>query len=226
MRINEIFLSLQGEGVYQSIPTVFVRFQGCNLLPGCSFCDTSYAQDGNGGKEIDTEEVVKEVSGLLPYYKSWVCITGGEPLWQSEALEALVRKLKEGNYQVEIETNGSFPPPPWYTLVDSWNADVKCPSSGVCGICDYRWLKTRTTDQLKFVVGTDEDLEFVGQFLDNHGSSTYPTIMVSPVVNTDALGRPIIEMEKWQKIWNFCVEKRIRWSLQQHKLVWGGKKGV
>ena len=226
MRINEIFLSLQGEGIYQNLPTVFVRLQGCNLLPDfCSFCDTSYAQDAQGGKELDASEVVKEVKELLPPY-NWVCITGGEPLWQLEGLEALVRRLKEGHYLIEIETNGSFPPPSWYTLVDSWNADVKCPGSGVCGVFDYRWLKTRICDQLKFVVGTDEDLLFAEKFLDYHGWQTNPTVLVSPVVNTDALGKPIIEMERWQRVWSFCVEKRIRWSFQQHKLVWGSKKGV
>src|SRR4030043_21735 len=45
MHVNEIFYSLQGEGVCQGLPTVFIRLAGCNLLPSfCSWCDTQYAQ--------------------------------------------------------------------------------------------------------------------------------------------------------------------------------------
>ncbi len=37
-KISEIFLSLQGEGLYMGVPQFFVRFHGCNMK--CNFCDT------------------------------------------------------------------------------------------------------------------------------------------------------------------------------------------
>lgn len=226
MRINEIFYGIQGEGVYQGLPMVFVRLAGCNLLPKCSFCDTSYAWSPQEGKEMSLEEVVQEVSKLSPYYKSWVCITGGEPLWQEEALETLVRKLKEGGYLLTIETNGSFPPPSWYTLVDSWNADMKCPSSGVCGVSKESWFKTRQQDQIKFVVGTEEDLEFTRQTLRKHLADS-PQILVSPVIKYDLLKEGLVHNVEWQqRCIEFCKEMRIRFSLQWHKIVYGIKKGV
>jgi len=220
MKINEVFYSIQGEGVYQGLPTVFVRLQGCNLMPNfCKWCDTQYARDSDGGFEMPVDEVVGEVSRLSPHYNSWVCITGGEPLWQVEELEYLVRTLTRGGYKIEVETNGSLPKPRWWTLVDSWCADIKCPSSGVCGISLEQWFKTRPQDQVKFVVGSEEDLGFTERMLKRHMADN-PTILVSPVIN-------YCPVPEWlQRVAEFCKEHRVRFSLQWHKVVWGNKKGV
>ena len=53
-RINEIFYSLQGEGFHTGIPSVFVRFSGCNLH--CEFCDTDHAH----GTQLSFDEIVRE----------------------------------------------------------------------------------------------------------------------------------------------------------------------
>lgn len=211
---------------------VFVRVQGCNLIPApCQWCDTKYAQDSENGKEMSIKEIVEEVIRLSPYYKSWVCITGGEPLWYNEALKELVQELKKGGYRIEIETNGSFRVPGWYTLVDSWVADMKCPSSGVCGVSKEEWFKTRLTDCVKFVVGTKEDLAFTKEILSRHKSDN-PTVLVSPMTNP-LLGVDIGEDDTvgWDRRWlqevvEFCKENRVGFSLQIQKIIWGNKKGV
>ncbi|MBP1602865.1 MAG: Radical domain protein, partial [Acidobacteria bacterium] len=41
LRINEIFLSIQGESTFAGRPCVFVRLTGCDLR--CSWCDTAHA---------------------------------------------------------------------------------------------------------------------------------------------------------------------------------------
>jgi len=228
MRVNEIFLSLQGEGVYSGLPMIFIRLAGCNLLQHCLYCDTAYSQSAEGGKEISVEDILLKVSSLLPFYKSWVCITGGEPLWQKDELEALVRLLKRGGYCIEIETNGSFLVPRWYTLVDSWNADIKCPSSGVCGVSKKDWWNTRSQDQIKFVVSTHEDLEFAKAEIEKNIAKS-PQVLISPILQTkvrDQRETFMVNREFLREAWNFCVENRVRWSFQQHKIVWGNKKGV
>ena len=54
MKVNEIFSSFQGEGVYCGVPATFLRLSGCNL--NCEFCDTEF----NEYKEISVE-LVKEI---------------------------------------------------------------------------------------------------------------------------------------------------------------------
>lgn len=100
MKINEIFYSLQGEGVFTGTPAVFVRLSGCNR--SCRFCDTDFARF----TEMATEQIVAEV---MKHPARHVVITGGEPALQIS--EAFVDALKSQGLYVQIETNGSLPVP-------------------------------------------------------------------------------------------------------------------
>lgn len=225
--VNEIFYSLQGEGVHQGLPTVFIRLQGCNL--DCTYCDTDYAKTGPSTKHT-TEEIITKIVHLSPSTSTRVCITGGEPLLQVEALEKLVARLNKFNYYLEVFTNGSFPRPFWWTRVHSWVVDIKTPSSGVCGASDISWLETRTTDQVKLTVGTAQDLNYASGII-TYCATKSPQIVVSPVANLLVDSKKGTVEEYWNKEWlqevaAFCLEKRVRYSLQWHKLVWGAKRGV
>ena len=226
VKVLEIFYGIQGEGIHQGVPMVFIRLAGCNLLTKCSYCDTSYAWNSESGRDMPIGEITGEVSKLSPHYRSWICITGGEPLWQEEGLEELVRELKRAGYLVTIETNSSFKPPRWYTLVDSWNADIKCPSSGVCGVSREVWFTTRQQDQIKFVVKDREDLDFAEDVLERHRVDS-PTILVSPVVDkcSDS-GKLLLSPEWLQEVAEFCKKEKVRLSLQLHKVIWGNQRGV
>lgn len=212
MKVNEIFDSIQGEGVYATVPMTFIRLQGCNLA--CEWCDTAYARD-SGGFEMTIPEITKVVQRIDLRQFRWICITGGEPLLH-EDLKELVLALASRGYRIEVETNGTIEPPAWYRKVDSWVADIKTPSSGWCGSSRPEWFNARRKDQVKFVVADSADLEFVAKTLS--GRICKPQIVISPVLPCDTQWR--------QTVWSFCVVNKYRFSLQLHKMVWGNMKGV
>jgi 7-carboxy-7-deazaguanine synthase len=114
LKTIEVFSSIQGEGLRQGEPTIFVRLAGCNLR--CSFCDTKRAWgEGAERRPGDILAEVRSVRDALP--AAWVSITGGEPLVQNIA--PLVDRLHADGFKVQVETNGTRPPAAgvdWYSL--------------------------------------------------------------------------------------------------------------
>jgi len=102
LRIAEVFASLQGEGLRQGEPTVFVRLAGCNLR--CAWCDTKSAW--RGGAEVPVAGVLMAVRAVRQTFSAtWVCLTGGEPLLQD--VGPLIRALRRDGFRVQVETNGT-----------------------------------------------------------------------------------------------------------------------
>ena len=216
--ISEIFHSIQGEGIYQGIPMVFVRLQGCSL--GCDWCDTKYTWPE--GKTATTVEKVQDTVLDMIHSDGWVCVTGGEPLEQPEAFAKLVFSLTP-KFKVEVETSGlvKLPPDPLFSRVDSWVVDLKpisakAKKSQVC--TDFERL--RKQDQLKLVVKDQQDLQYTSRIL-----RTFPTkavILVSPVFS----GRGQLDLGFTNICVEFCKQNNFRLSLQIHKFLWGMKRGV
>ena len=73
MKVNEFFVSLQGEGHFTGTPSFFLRLSGCNLQ--CPFCDTSHQTF----MELSEDTIVEEASREKPRH---IVITGGEPALQ------------------------------------------------------------------------------------------------------------------------------------------------
>jgi organic radical activating enzyme len=109
-----MFASLQGEGLRQGQPTVFIRFSGCNLK--CSFCDTRYAW--NGGRELTPSQALQEIQKIRSRYPAdWACLTGGEPLLQD--VSGIVEDLRKEGFKIQVETNATLYRPltvDWYTV--------------------------------------------------------------------------------------------------------------
>lgn len=209
MKVNEIFLSVQGESLSSGFPTIFVRFTGCNLR--CSYCDTTYAYEE--GKKINVEEVYAEISKL--HYRR-VCITGGEPLLQSE-ISDLLELLRA--FIVTIETNGAVPLKNFKLYKNqSYVMDMKTPSSGCSDQMyfeNFDILSDR--DEIKFVIADRNDFEWSKNVIKKYHKAG--VITFSPVFGKIA----------YEELINWILNDRldVRFQIQLHKVVWDpAKRGV
>lgn len=101
-RINEIFYSLQGEGMNTGRAAVFVRFSGCNLR--CPFCDTLH-EKGEFYEDGDLVQAARELVMGIAAEKHLVVLTGGEPTLQIDS--DLVDMFHAAGFEVAVETNGT-----------------------------------------------------------------------------------------------------------------------
>jgi len=124
----EHFYSIQGEGRYTGVPSVFFRFGGCNMRCegfGCIEkasdgsevlgCDTVYAvnKEHFSHNWIPIEKS-QQLINLLDIYELPhpvdIVLTGGEPLLYAndEIFIEFLEKLTNNGHQITFETNGSL----------------------------------------------------------------------------------------------------------------------
>jgi 7-carboxy-7-deazaguanine synthase len=209
LRITEIFYSLQGESSTVGIPTVFIRLTGCPLR--CGYCDTAYAF--TGGEKKDISEIIAEVES---YGARYVTVTGGEPLAQPLCLE-LITKLLDLNYVVSLETSGALD----VSSVDPRAIkvmDLKTPSSGEVSKNLYQNIQYLTkNDQVKFVIGDEEDYNWSKKTMFEYQLSKQCEILFSPVMG----------QQNPTELANKILQDRlpVRFQIQLHKLLWDDVRG-
>jgi 7-carboxy-7-deazaguanine synthase len=221
LRVNETFLSVQGEGSEIGAPTFFIRLDGCPLR--CSWCDTPYALAGDAGHAADVEELAQRCQAARR-----VVITGGEPLAQDIA--PLVARLRDRH--ITVETSGTiFADLPGVAL---FSISPKVGSSGYapklvvlrkfCAAAPGRM-------QLKFVIADARDYEeareCVAALADALPART--PIILQPESGQAGRG------ERYMTTLRALTEKTIadeRWTgfdvrvlPQLHYLLWGGAPG-
>ena len=121
-RINEVFYSLQGEGIRAGTANVFVRFTGCNLQcagkmigEACQpLCDTEFV----AGRNVNLDELGDWISTVLDgRVCKWMIATGGEPAIQLDS--QFIDWWHDRDGRVAVETNGTIALPSeidWITV--------------------------------------------------------------------------------------------------------------
>lgn len=174
--IAEIFYSIQGEGLLQGLPMVFIRMAGCNLR--CGFCDTKYALKKS--KKRACGDIIAEI---FKYPCKKICITGGEPFLQD--LSPLVKTLKRKEYWVSAETNGTVwrkLPLDWLTVSPKTGGKKLHPQG-----YDRRFLKTAS--EFKYVITGMRSMAFIDKRI------AVP-VMLQPVDNNVTIAQKTAEFLK------------------------------
>ena len=127
-KINEIFISVQGEGPYIGLKQLFIRFCGCNLQ--CNYCDTQNIENEEC-LELSAEELKDYVNDFSLKNVHSISLTGGEPLLWFDFLQEFLPLVSNKIY---LETNATLKKNLEKIIdhIDIISADIKLPStSGV-----------------------------------------------------------------------------------------------
>jgi 7-carboxy-7-deazaguanine synthase len=207
--INELFASIQGEGVQTGIPMFFIRLQGCEV--GCYFCDTKHSwrksiASNSPYKFRDESFIIDEIK---KHSKNiyWVCITGGEPLEQN--ISPLLKELELNNFMSHVETSGT------------------CYGGSMDSLTEIDWLALSPKDlfskkktlpefkelanEIKVVVTKESDIDYYINNYYNYTDTEKPLIF-QPVDNNQKLIDPILKkMDRYDLL-------NCRLMIQQHKI--------
>jgi len=209
LRVNEVFFSIQGESTRVGLPTVFVRLTGCPLR--CRWSDTEYAFHEGASRSL--EDLLAEVRRHPARH---VCVTGGEPLAQP-AVHGLMTALADAGLEISLETSGALDTSavdPRVRVV----MDLKCPDSGE--VERNRWANLahlRPHDEVKFVIASRGDYEWMRDVLQREGLAQRCTVLASPVWG-EADPADLAA-------WVLADGLDVRLQVQLHKVLWQDARG-
>jgi len=204
LKINEIFYSIQGESTHAGRPCIFVRLTYCNLR--CTYCDTTYAFFE--GRDISLTAIMDQIK---KYNCPLVEITGGEPLIQKN-VHVLMKMLCDQGYEVLLETAGHMD----ISEIDKRVKkimDIKCPTSSESEKMMWTNIDAlQATDEVKFVVGAPEDLDWMKRIIERYKIDKKCEIIISPVF--DKMNKRVLAE------WILDNHVPVRMQMQLHKQIW------
>lgn len=221
MKVSEIYLSIQGEGLLTGAQSVFVRASGCNLR--CWFCDTPFASWSPEGEDLSLGEVLDEIES---HHCDHVVLTGGEPMLFAE-LVPLTAELKQRGMHVTIETAGTLDLP---VESDLMSISPKLAGSAPAQRRQPRWHRrhheTRHAPhvirrligdyeyQLKFVIDRPADCHEVERYLAEFPEIDRARVWLMPQ-GTEV--EELLERGQWLKPYcqrvglRYCPRRQIEW---------------
>lgn len=230
MKLSEVYLSVQGEGPRVGIPTIFVRFTGCNLrCPGWP-CDTPHAifpkKYRHEWQKVSPSDVFKEIKRVAGRYQSInICYTGGEPFLQNhEQLRELTNLLTEDEHIAAIEcfSNGALEYPEWALDAIYFVLDWKLEGSGEEHLSATRLENIRRLsgfDAIKFTIASEDDYE--------QAKEAYMWLLANAEVATSDLPMDIFYGVVWGKVKDkdlieWVLRDNLPWrhTMQVHNLIW------
>lgn len=211
LNLNDIFFSIQGEGKYIGLPTLFFRFNKCNINPKCEYCDTEFDKCTIN----NLYEMRKIVQNYLKNYLiQCLCFTGGEPLLFIDQIRMILFTINSmtigKDFMIKIETNGLLKLheilPPYTNLVYTVTPKLDY-------IEDYaeniEYIKNSNNEiNLKFMIDTDESkldhqLLLVKMFLEGYKISNCD-VYFSPINKGN---EPKSVIDSYKKVFKLIVKR-------------------
>ncbi|PSU92181.1 7-carboxy-7-deazaguanine synthase QueE [Photobacterium kishitanii] len=215
-KINEVFETIQGEGVFTGVPAIFVRLQVCPV--GCSWCDTKQTWAAEPEDLVSVERIMVktedsplwtqlDANGVVDllikqgYTAKHVVITGGEPCIYD--LRPLTAALETAGFNCQIETSGTSEilasDNTWVTVSPKINMKAKLP------------VLTSTlarANEVKHPVGTHKDIDQLDALLATATLRNDVTIALQPISQKPRATELCIST---------CITRNWRLSIQTHK---------
>ncbi|MGG5572786.1 7-carboxy-7-deazaguanine synthase QueE [Vibrio diazotrophicus] len=215
-KVNEMFETIQGEGVFTGVPAVFVRLQECPV--GCAWCDTKQTWEANEQDQQSFDQVIVKTGDspnwcsasaqqIIAMYQSQgytakhIVITGGEPCIYD--LVPLTQAFEEIGCQCQIETSGTFEV---RATKDTWvTVSPKVAMKGKLPVIASALLRA---NEIKHPVATDKDIENLDQLLQSANVPESTVIALQPISQKPRATQLCIDT---------CVARNWRLSIQTHK---------
>jgi 7-carboxy-7-deazaguanine synthase len=207
--VTEIFYSIQGEGPFIGLPSVFIRLGGC-IDPLCPWCDTEYAW--HEFNEMGSDEIMVEVNR---YACKDMVITGGEPFLQWEfGLKYLHCELVKSGYRIFYETSGKVDIP------DLADATIIMSPKYIEGQWHLPLGNILKAHFYKFVADDGATLAEIDRFVKDHAIPK-DRVLIMPQGKTRAE-----QLGRMTTIFTFCREHGYRMTPRLQVLIFDDKRGV
>ncbi len=202
--VNEIYETIQGEGLLVGTPSVFIRLQGCNLR--CPWCDQPEALEFKENL-MSLEDLIRSVK-KSPFRHA--VITGGEPFTHS-GLPLLVESLLEEGFSVQIETNGTL----WISGMErlAETIHITCSPKAVAKFFVHPQI-LKFAKELKFVVDDELNTEVLLR-KDFEPFLKKDLVVLQPEGNKERFFRKALDIQRELALKGFSV----RVIPQVHKLL-------
>ncbi len=217
-KINEVFESIQGEGAFTGVPSVFIRLQGCPV--GCPWCDTKHTWDIPPHTETTVEQVMQETAEsdswfaataeqLFALYQQkgyqakHIIFTGGEPCLYN--LVPVTRLFIENGFTAQIETSGTFGlkahPDTWVTV---------SPKINMKGGYEVRRELLESAHEIKHPIAMEKHVQELDELLKDKTLRADCLIYLQPISQQKRATELAVKT---------CIERNWRLSLQTHKFI-------
>ncbi|WP_028116256.1 7-carboxy-7-deazaguanine synthase QueE [Ferrimonas senticii] len=212
--VNELFETIQGEGIHTGVPAIFLRLQGCPV--GCAWCDTKHTWDKLDQNVIALTDLLAKTNEsakwadastdsllthcLQSYSAKHLVITGGEPCLYD--LRPLCEIFESHGYSIQIETSGTYP-----VLASDSTWVTVSPKVNMRGGLEIQTSALERANEIKHPVATENDIEQLDALL-AQSSSISAQVCLQPISQKARATQLAIDV---------CIARNWRLSVQTHK---------